>query len=318
MNLDELQSVQSRERQTDSLQQLRESFYREAGRFIAQLREERERAAERADDPFDAPEVQRLSDDIETAERTVEAIYERRIGKLVKQASLEAAGMAADASGLTAEEQEVFERLVDTIETNRERVLDGVVAGDPTSSDDPGSAAGEAGSESGTGAATGVGADPDPPVDPAEDDTAREVGEPPDTVEEPIHDAGGAGPDLDTEPDVSAADVMGGEREADDSGDRDGDEDRDHHPVEPAPDPRGADRPPAVERSAPSDAGADADAGAAGAGSLERTTVRITRDVGEILGVDERAYDLSSEDVVTLPTPNAEPLLEQDAAERLD
>jgi DNA replication factor GINS len=50
----------------------------------------------------------------------------------------------------------------------------------------------------------------------------------------------------------------------------------------------------------------------------ERTTVRITRDVGAIFGVDEREYDLSSEDVVTLPTANAEPLLQRDAAERID
>jgi DNA replication factor GINS len=40
--------------------------------------------------------------------------------------------------------------------------------------------------------------------------------------------------------------------------------------------------------------------------------------VGEILGVDERAYDLASEDVVTLPAANAEPLVERDAAEPLD
>ena len=50
----------------------------------------------------------------------------------------------------------------------------------------------------------------------------------------------------------------------------------------------------------------------------ERTTLRITRDVGEIFNVDEREYDLASEDVVTLPTPNAEQLLDRDAAERLD
>ncbi|MEF8828216.1 MAG: hypothetical protein V5A49_04235, partial [Haloarcula sp.] len=69
MNVDELQSVQSRERQTDQLQQLRETFYEDAGGFIQQLREERDRAAERAEDPFDSPEVNRLTDDIKTAEQ---------------------------------------------------------------------------------------------------------------------------------------------------------------------------------------------------------------------------------------------------------
>ena len=52
--------------------------------------------------------------------------------------------------------------------------------------------------------------------------------------------------------------------------------------------------------------------------SVERTTVRITSDVGEVFGVDERSYELSSDDVVTLPAENAGPLVEQDAAERLD
>jgi len=46
--------------------------------------------------------------------------------------------------------------------------------------------------------------------------------------------------------------------------------------------------------------------------------LRMTADVGEILGVDDRAYDLESEDVVSLPRQNAEPLLEREAAERLE
>ncbi|PSP51747.1 hypothetical protein BRC67_06900, partial [Halobacteriales archaeon QH_3_68_24] len=74
MDLNELQSVQSRERQTDSLQQLRATFYRDAADYIADLESERDAAAERADDPWNAPEVGRLNDDIDTAEDTVEAI----------------------------------------------------------------------------------------------------------------------------------------------------------------------------------------------------------------------------------------------------
>ena len=50
----------------------------------------------------------------------------------------------------------------------------------------------------------------------------------------------------------------------------------------------------------------------------ERTTIRITRDVGEIFGVDERTYELASEDVVTLPEENAGPLVERGAAEKLE
>jgi len=136
MQLDELQSVRDRERQTDKLQQLRESFYVEAGEFIQQLRAERDRAAERAEDPFDAPEVNRLTDEINTAEQTVEAIYEKRVGKIVKAASFAAADLPAEADGMTAEEQELFSTLVSDIKENRQRVLD-VLAGE---TDDTGGA----------------------------------------------------------------------------------------------------------------------------------------------------------------------------------
>jgi DNA replication factor GINS len=61
----------------------------------------------------------------------------------------------------------------------------------------------------------------------------------------------------------------------------------------------------------------DATARGTGADDTDRTTVRITQDVGEILGVDERTYELSAEDVVTLPAVNATPLLDRDAAEQL-
>ncbi|WP_254545064.1 DNA replication complex subunit Gins51 [Halomarina pelagica] len=303
MNLDELQSAQSRERQTDSLQQLRESFYEEAGRFIRQLREERERAAERADDPFDAPEVRRLTDDIKTAERTVEAIYERRIGKLVKQASLEAAGMAADASGLTREEQDVFGRLVGAIEENRVRVLDDVL-GDGQPAD---GAADDA-------ARIQESASPSPPP---EGDAPRD---------EP-HGEDGAGPEDGTGRSlgVSAADVMGSGAEsrspdAVPSDDAESPLPPDDPPEESARSPveQGGEDPTPPEASSAADETATDGSPDDTSPPTERTTVRITADVGEILGVDERAYDLRTEDVVTLPTPNARPLLQRDAAEKLD
>jgi len=57
---------------------------------------------------------------------------------------------------------------------------------------------------------------------------------------------------------------------------------------------------------------------AAAADTTPRTVVRITDDVGTIFGVDEREYTLQAEDVVTLPTTNAEVLLQQDAATKLE
>jgi DNA replication factor GINS len=279
MDLDELQSVQSRERQTDSLQQLRESFYAEAGEFIQSLRQQRDQAAERSDDPFDSPEVNRLTDDINTAEQTVEAIYERRVGKLVKMASLAAADMNVDDEGLTNEERSLFDDLVDSITTNRAHVLD-VLAGNvvpaehaPSSSDpeptpEPTTESSEPESEAPV--------PPEPEAMDAEAPPAKPEEAPPEEAlpEEapPAPDDGGS---------IDAADVMGGGNDERGSGTEQADEE------------------------APSE-------------SVDRTMVRITADVGEILGVDEREYDLSTDDVVTLPKANAEPLVQRDAAEKLE
>lgn len=51
--------------------------------------------------------------------------------------------------------------------------------------------------------------------------------------------------------------------------------------------------------------------------AVERSTVRVTDDVGEVFGVDDRAYELAASDVVHLPQMVAEPLVEQGVAEQL-
>jgi DNA replication factor GINS len=294
MNLGDLQSTRSKERQKDSLQHLREDFYIDVGAFIAELRTERERAAEAADDPFDAPEVRRLTDDIETAEDTVEAIYERRVGKLVKLASLAAAGMPADRDGLTEEERELFGTLVEAIESNRGHVLDGVLAGSSTDQTADGPA------DDSEMADTAEPSPADENAHGAADAPSTAATEPP-TAPESVEPEGAGGTSGRESPPkaeggVSAADVMGDE------------------PVDSAS--GSADEPPQAPSEAADASDADDDGGSRR--ETERTTVRITRDVGEILGADERTYELASEDVVTLPDVNATPLLERDAAERLD
>ncbi|NHN65626.1 hypothetical protein G9463_20455 [Haloarcula sp. JP-Z28] len=312
MNVDELQSVQSRERQTDQLQQLRETFYEDAGQFIQQLRSERDRAAERAEDPFDSPEVNRLTDDIKTAEQTVEAVYERRVGKIVKMASLAAADMPTEDDGLTQEERDLFETMVEAIESNRGHVLD-VIAGEaPT---------GAVGDEPNSGERQAP--DPDP------QQTADEA-----TAGEPEQSTPHTG--------VDAADMMGsGGDQSPPAADSDAptpppELDTGSNPTadgqtDPADVPAGDDVPaPPAEQSAESTSGPAADPTQAdggtqspasadtGAADVDRRTVRITDDVGEIFGVDQREYDLSTDDVVTLPADNADPLVEQDAAEPLE
>ena len=273
MNLDELQSVRSRERQADSPQNLRATFYQDASEFIDELRGKRDRAAERAEDPFASQEVRRLTDDIQTARSTVEAIYERRVGKVVKRASIAAAGMPTERDGLTEEEQELFDALVDRIEASRNHVLDEVLEGGGS---DVSFTREEGGSDT---------------ADSSEPEVESGSGSTPD-------DTGASGA-------VDAADLMG-------SG-----EDGEPGPeFEPEPEPEaGVDGPArGDEADEVSAAGSDDEPSE----TVDRTTVRITRDVGEIFGVDERSYELTSEDVVTLPEANADPLVEKDAAEKLD
>jgi DNA replication factor GINS len=282
MDLDELRAVQTSERRTDSLQSLRDSFYQDVAEYINELREERARAAERADDPFGSEEVRHLTDEIETAQEVAEAVYDRRLGKVVKRASLAAAGMSADEEGLTDEEADLFAAVVDEIESRREGVLSGF-----------------AGETNIASTATGGGADdPDPPGR-GERPTADEKG-----TTEGTKPPGG---DM-TTPGFDASEAMGGGGA----------------PTEPTPEgarddpPEGVrddDHPGESERTATGTEGATPDGGQL---ATDRTTVRITRDVGEVLGVDESAYDLADGDVVTLPSANAKPLIERDAADRIE
>jgi len=284
MDIARLRDVQSRERTTDSLQELSDSFYADVAEYIAELKAERERAADDADDPFADPDVSRLTDEIETAEQVAESIYERRVGKIVKQASFAAAGMGGADDGLTAEEQDLYDDLVERIEENKTRVLD-VLAGETKPAPD---------SEEPDGDGTGV-------------DAAALMG---DTEDDP----------LTAETGTESLAAPGGER--DDAGQQSQSE------PDGSPSPDDAPEPPEPAADGPESAAADGETaegdvppGRADGGEppeAERETVRITQDVGEIFGVDERTYTLESEDVVTLPEVNAGALVERDAAEKLE
>ena len=242
MNLDDLRAAHVDERETDDLRPLESSFYRDAAAYLEELRRERRRAADGAADPFDSETVRRLTDEIETAEEVVEAIYDRRVGKVVKRASFAAAGMRVDESAFTAEEAALFEALVDRIESSRHEVLSAV-----------------------------SGADSRPGGPPADD----------------LPEGGNSPP----------ADAARQDRE---------------------PDGDGTAEPPAEPAAEGSEAPEGADDDEAVGAAIERTTVRITEDVGEVFGVDERTYDLAAEDVVSLPTANAKPLIDRDAATPID
>ncbi|MFB6300740.1 MAG: hypothetical protein ABEH65_10810 [Halobacteriales archaeon] len=304
MDLEDLRAVQTDERSADSLQPLPDSFYADVGEFIEGLREQRDRAAERADDPFGSDEVRQLTDEIETAEEVVEAIYERRVGKVVKRASLAAAGLETDKEGLTAEETDLFDQLVECIQDNRKRVLD-VLAGeldvtDPdgapvsttTVSDEEGSSAPHQSTDSPFETARSTAE-----TSPIETEAADAADEELDIAEAMASDASTDGGTTAVEPSVDA-----------DSSAPDG---ATAETADPTVSPSASDGSAGgtEQPTTAADRASDTD------GTTDRVAVRITQDVGEILGTDERVYDLESEDVVTLPTANAEALLERDAAE---
>ncbi|WP_254530743.1 hypothetical protein [Natrinema gelatinilyticum] len=305
MNLDELRSIQSKERQKDSLQNLRPSFYQEVGEYIASLEAERDRVAEQTDDPFSSPEVGRLTDEIETAKDVVEAVYERRMGKLVKQASLAAAGMPADDEGLTAEEVDLFDDLVDRISSNKNRVLDVLDGVEATTDEQP---VPEPDPHPGEPDGSGLTSAESSHSKPSSDDV------PPPPPDEPP----AAGSETDSSNTVSPADVMGGDGLSDGHGPSS--EDR---PTSEGGDDRGTTRGPNTDSPAPR-SGREPEPDerreepSTVSPAVERTTVRVTSDIGSILGVDDREYTLTSNDVVTLPEQNAAPLIDREAAERLE
>jgi DNA replication factor GINS len=352
MNLDELRSVQRAERQKDSLQHLRDEFYENVAAYVAQLKDERERAVAAADDPFSSEDVRQLTDKIESTTETANALYERRVGKVVKHASFAAADMATDEEGMTTEERELFTDLVARIRENRQTVLS-TLEGDAGRSADESATEADAETEPGSDRA----ADSDTPVDaparqvgaeaggsepsatePADDLLADALGDAgTETVDEapaagPEASASGSPPGPEAPPDeersegaAPASANSAGAVDGDPASDRAGDPDR------PADEARAVSDGPVAE-TAPSESVASdrrsgdsptaeatgSDGGSTDAADTDRTTLKITADVGTVYGVDEREYDLAREDVVTLPTTNAEPLLQKNAAERID
>jgi len=346
MKLDELRSAQAKERRKDSLQHLRDSFYDDVAAYVADLRAARDRRAEQVDKPFSDDDVRRMSDEVETAEEVAEALYERRVGKVVKLASFAAADMPVDEDGMTTEERRLFDDLVDRITDNKSRVLD-VLSGEasPASADatetgddvSPDDALGEAGAAEAIGAPSSTeetsaadpappAPDPEPPAETPTEAPARDGGGSSGSA-----DAGGSGDALagamggsDEEvADALDATTDGGSRSAGDptgGNDATGPDSPTEVPPEPAPPGApGTDADGGTEKTVDDgEAGDISDPDTADPNATDRVTVRITRDVGAIFGVDEREYDLAREDVVTLPAENADPLVQRDAAERFD
>jgi len=354
MDLDELRSVQSKERTKDSLQHLRDSFYEDVAAYIGERKRQRDERAASVDQPFSDKQVRKLSNEIETAEEVVESLYERRVGKVVKLASFAAAGAPTDTDGMTVQEAELFEDLVVRIEQNKSRVLDvleggadvdlaadaGDAAPAPTEAAATAAAAAEPESTTaGGGEASAAGPpDPDLPEPGTEVDVTTDGGDAGDAspgggadaadASGVLADAMGGDGSTATESRTEAQSVAvadagstgAGATESHAGSTSDPDASPEEFVPGSEPDRAGGantDSTAATESTASTDstAGGGSEPAADGA---DRRTVRITRDVGQILGVDEREYDLANDDVVTLPTANADPLVERDAAEPIE
>lgn len=267
MDLSELRRVQRQERSTDSLQELRESFYEDVADYIESLREERAQAARDATDLFRSPQVSELTSEIETAEHVAEAIYQRRIGKLVDEATLVATGNSGGPKGLTVEESDLYDDLVARIRENKQTVLERFSGDQPSVADsEP--------ENDGTGAAgtNSSSTDESPSSETENGSEPRSADRGVNPTDEPLE---GNSP--------STTDAMGAKLDVrEETG--------------------------SASDAEKSDDGTD----------IERTTIRMTADVGEIFGVDARSYDLARDDVVDLPRENADPLVERDAAERVE
>lgn len=376
MDLEELRTAREQERRTDSLQHLRDDFYEQAVEYVRELKRERSRRADAAGDPY-SPEALRLTDEIDAAQETVESLYERRRGKLVKMASFAAASNSVETDGLTDQERELFDDLVDRIKQNERQVLDMSVGSDrasgaPIADSEPAVGVSESTAEAeptaGGGRPAAEAEEPAPgegrgpaalvgTPEPGDTATAGEGSESPDdssggTLADAMgtdtagdESVGATSADASAGPnDTPGTDPAGGTTVGADAGVG--------QPTSNEPTPGG------VEESAPSgpaggstepdrpsaEAAAIAGDGPAGVsdagsesarstatdddpetleardtdgGTVERETVRVTREVGEVLGVDNTRYTLTPGDTVFLPTANVEPLVEKDAVERL-
>lgn len=324
MNLEELRTVQADERESDGIQPLPDSFYRDVTAYLEEIREERAELLQDTQDLYGSEEVRQLTHEIETAQEVAEAIYDRRLAKIVKHASLAAAGMTTEETGLTEEEKALYNDLVSRIEDQRELMLDRFAgrANDTQVSD--------TGTTSDQLLRSTPDREPDSALDELDTELEQEDSEPTSNDRERPND----------EEDFDASDTMGSESTPSMGGSQETGSVNDSND-ESVPD--------SSEHAHASHTEDEALEGSSSGDSDEHTTnsedsslntsdasiekeaemlreefdgeyipIRITQDIGEIMGVDERVYHLAAGDVMMLPSENANPLIERDAAERIE
>ncbi|WP_415489024.1 hypothetical protein [Candidatus Hikarchaeum yamanae] len=123
MNLEDLREIQIEERTRSDLQPLLDSFYVDVSEYLQNLRVEKENILQGDVDSVDAKTIRRIDDEIKTVVGVVEVIYDRRVGKILKGASLTAAGLGERDGSLAGEEVGLFRNLVELLQNNRNEIL---------------------------------------------------------------------------------------------------------------------------------------------------------------------------------------------------
>jgi DNA replication factor GINS len=107
MNLDDLKVIRSNERSTRKLTQLKPDFYLDVKAYLYSLR---------------ATEDQKKKDELVNALSVIEAIYDKRVVKIIRLASLRAKGLVEDAP-LTNEELKIYDGIYQLFTGYRDLML---------------------------------------------------------------------------------------------------------------------------------------------------------------------------------------------------
>jgi DNA replication factor GINS len=111
-----------REERKSKLVPLESDFYEKAARQIRELEEEKSRIEDIYSTKYSI-----IEDEIKTARKSLENIIERRMGKIIKEASLRASSKQKekqDIDSLTQEERELYNHLLELVTRWRSQVLD--------------------------------------------------------------------------------------------------------------------------------------------------------------------------------------------------
>jgi DNA replication factor GINS len=123
MDLAELRTALSREQAHTELQPLDDDFYERVGEYIASVRRTRQDRIADTATPFDDAEIQRLSDELNTAKELTTKLYERRTTKVLDKALLAAFGYETDVDAMTPREHALFEETVSQIDKTAQNMI---------------------------------------------------------------------------------------------------------------------------------------------------------------------------------------------------